>query len=305
MLPTGMLAALVWTLRPGAWRLAASWMSLLLVAMLLTLASKLAFIGWGLGYAMLDYTGVSGHAMMSAAVCPLTLAAMVPARSWPGRWGAAGVGVGLALLVGVSRVFVGAHSWSEVLAGCFLGMGVTTWVVWRHGLPRARPSRSPVATWLVPAVVMVSVVAVIVWSTSFSTHRIVTRLSLALSGHAKPYTRADLLRRSARPHRQRRPAGSAHSLAADVQWHAGGEQADAVPIARAVLGQPHALHLRVVQGMGLTLASPWHLLHFAHPLQTCATPDPRVGCKTRPWRRLPGFGGARHAPQDGRSTSGP
>lgn len=69
---------------------------------------------------------------------------------------------------------------------------------------RARPSRSPVASWLVPAVVMVSVVAVIVGSTSFSTHRIVTRLSLALSGHAKPYTRADLLRRSERPHRQRK-----------------------------------------------------------------------------------------------------
>ena len=45
MLPTGMLAALVWTLRPGAWRLAASWMSLLLVAMLLTLASAFGIPG--------------------------------------------------------------------------------------------------------------------------------------------------------------------------------------------------------------------------------------------------------------------
>ncbi|MEO7937689.1 MAG: phosphatase PAP2 family protein [Burkholderiaceae bacterium] len=201
LLPIGLFAAMVLALQSGAWRLATHWMSLLLVAMLLTLASKLAFIGWGLGYAALNYTGVSGHAMMSAAVLPLTLAAMSPIRSRHGRWGAAGVGVGLALLVGLSRVVVGSHSWSEVVAGWLLGMAVTTWAVSRHGLPQARPSRRPVASWLVPAVLMVSVVAVIAWSAAFSSHRIVTRLSLALSGHAEPYTRADLLRRSERPHR--------------------------------------------------------------------------------------------------------
>ena len=38
-----------------------------------TTASKVAFIGWGLGLSALDFTGISGHAMIASAVYPLLL----------------------------------------------------------------------------------------------------------------------------------------------------------------------------------------------------------------------------------------
>ena len=194
LLPVGLFAALVFALRHGAWRLAATWMSLLMVAMLITLASKLAFIGWGVGYAPLDFTGVSGHAMMAGAVVPLALVSVWPTRSWQARRGVAGIGLVLALLVGISRVVVGAHSWSEVLAGCLLGIMVTAIVVSRYGLPQARPSRSPLAAWWLPVVCLIGLSAVLAASSSFSSHTRITRLPLALAGHALPYTRADMAR---------------------------------------------------------------------------------------------------------------
>ena len=198
VLPAGMIAALVLVLRHGAWRLAVSWMSWLVVAMLLTLASKLVFIGWGMGYAPLDFTGVSGHAMLSAALFPLTVAALSPTRSRHGRWGAAGMGMALALLIGVSRIVVGAHSWSEVLAGWLLGSLVTVFVLSRYGIPPARSSRWSALAWLPPVVCVLFVWLTLVWSSSFNSHRVITHFSLALTGHAGPYTRADMVRDSRR-----------------------------------------------------------------------------------------------------------
>ena len=54
------------------------WLVPLCLAVGLTGLSKIAFIGWGLGIAAIDFTGLSGHAMFSAAIYPVvayTLAA--------------------------------------------------------------------------------------------------------------------------------------------------------------------------------------------------------------------------------------
>lgn len=103
--------------RPMMWR----WLALLCAVAMPVIASKLAFMVWGLGVSSLDFTGISGHSAMSAAVWPAFFALL-----WPGaRQGVrvAGVAMGLlcALLIAVSRVAVHAHSWSEVLAGFCLG----------------------------------------------------------------------------------------------------------------------------------------------------------------------------------------
>ena len=42
-------------------------------ASLVVLVSKLAFLGWGIGSARLNFTGFSGHTMLSAAVWPVAL----------------------------------------------------------------------------------------------------------------------------------------------------------------------------------------------------------------------------------------
>ena len=111
-----------WLARRAAGRpLVRWWLSLVVVATLITTASKLAFIGWGIGSATLNFTGVSGHAMFAAAIYPLLAATLASSRA--PRWqGLALVGGGaFALLIGVSRVIVGAHSPSEVIAGLVLG----------------------------------------------------------------------------------------------------------------------------------------------------------------------------------------
>ena len=103
---------------------------------------QLPFYGWGIGIAALDFTGVSGHTLLATAFLPLLL------RGLPGgtRTLGACTGAGLALVVGVSRVMVGAHSVSEVLAAWLLGLAVSWPVVqrlrtarWRTGAPAGRP----------------------------------------------------------------------------------------------------------------------------------------------------------------------
>lgn len=195
-----LLAACAWLAwRGGAPRLAARWLAGTALAATITTASKVAFMGYGLGSAALDFTGVSGHAMFAAAVLPplLRLADHGPAR----RWGGPGVllGVVLALAVAVSRVRVGAHSASEVVIGCALGLAVSLGALASSPGPQGRP-------WRGVALLLLAWGALTVQAAPPSrTHDWVTRLSLAVSGRTVPYRRWEL--HHPRPP-QRRPATS-------------------------------------------------------------------------------------------------
>ncbi len=117
MLPAA-AALLVWlALRPSGRPLVGWWLGLMVAAVAVTTASKIAFIGFGLGLAELDFTGVSGHAMFAAVVYPLVFRVLTADR--PAAWQRASLlaGIALAALVGYSRLVLGAHSLSEVLAG--------------------------------------------------------------------------------------------------------------------------------------------------------------------------------------------
>ena len=166
------------------------WWSALALAIALTTVSKLAFIGWGLGIAALDFTGISGHAMMAASVYPVMLA-LLASRASAGLqkiafWG----GVTLAVLVGVSRLQVHAHSPSEVIAGLALGAAVCGFSLWHRPLPQCA------AGWICQTLVLAWVLLSPMKTPQVPTHFLVTRLSLALAGHDTPHTRAELLRRA-------------------------------------------------------------------------------------------------------------
>jgi membrane-associated phospholipid phosphatase len=167
---------------PGQRGLAVQWLLRLATAAALTTASKLAFIGWGLGSAALDFTGVSGHTTFATATYPLLLAAAVPA-AWPlARQAAAWAGFALGLAVGLSRLMVDAHSVSEVLAGVLVG-GWAGVLALRLGVLRPH-----FGAWLAPLVGLWFVAAP-AYAPPSQSHALVTRLALALSGRTTPYTR--------------------------------------------------------------------------------------------------------------------
>lgn len=193
-LPLALFAMAALLRAPPSRALAACWMVLLALAIMLTTASKLAFIGWGLGVPALDFTGVSGHAMFAAAVYPLLLGLVLAA---PGpralRITALLLGCALAALVGASRVILHAHSVSEVAAGLFLGALVSALPLVLAHVPRVR--LGPV----VPALVVAFAALMPAHAPASMAHPVVVRLALLLSGSAAPFTRADLLRGAA-PH---------------------------------------------------------------------------------------------------------
>lgn len=151
LLPLMLLAVLWLLLQRAPAQAALGWLAATVLAAGLTTASKVAFIGYGWGLPALDFTGFSGHAMFAAAIWP-PLLRLAAAAWWPAqpRRGVLAGGA-LAVLVAVSRVQVGAHSWSEVLAG-LLVLGVA-------------------------------------WAPASRTHDWVTRLALASSGRSVPFQR--------------------------------------------------------------------------------------------------------------------
>jgi|SRR5438552_5491563 len=201
LLPAALLAALALLRSPDARPLAVCWMALLGAALLLTTASKVAFIGWGIGWPELNFTGISGHAMFAAAVYPLLLGTLASHAPPAGRQLAMVAGCALALLVGASRVVVGAHSISEVLAGLLVGGAASAAALALQRLPYSLIG--PV----IPATVALWLALMPAHAPASQTHSVVTRFSLVLSGHEKPYTRSDMLREL----RRRQSAPSAGS----------------------------------------------------------------------------------------------
>ena len=187
LLPAALLAMLVLAHRADTRPLATIWLGLLGLTTLLTTASKIAFIGWGIGSAWLDFTGISGHTMFAAAVYPLLLGTLTSRLPPWGQMAAVAAGYALALLIGVSRLEVGAHSVSEVAAGLLLGGAASAFAIASAGLPRSRIGASLtvlVALWIVLTPVHVP---------PLQTHSLVTRLALSLSGSPVPHTRHAML----------------------------------------------------------------------------------------------------------------
>ncbi|MCD4547994.1 phosphatase PAP2 family protein, partial [Burkholderia pseudomallei] len=83
--------------------------------------TKFVYAGWGIGIAAWRFTGVSGHTMLGAAVYPL-VAAICVRDAYPRR--ALAAGLAFALAIGMSRVLLGFHSWSEIVSGWLLGAAV-------------------------------------------------------------------------------------------------------------------------------------------------------------------------------------
>jgi membrane-associated phospholipid phosphatase len=157
----------------------------------IVLVSKLAFLGWGIGWAAINFTGFSGHSMVSAAVYPVLGYAIGNRYSRRIAWILAGAGSLLALLIGVSRLELGAHSVSEVVLGLLIGGLVSGVVLGRWPVGRLGVRISAVALAFV-----ISMATGVSVAPTVRTHDVVVALAMALSGQDAPYTRASLHRGS-------------------------------------------------------------------------------------------------------------
>jgi len=183
LLPAAFIIA-IWLIADNNRRLAMLWCELLGTGLLMVAASKIAFIGWGIGIQSLNFTGFSGHAMRATAILPVVPFILLQRSPRFVQAGAMLSAVMLAGLICLSRVAVGAHSWSETVSGAALGAVVSC-----AFMVLARRQLSPVRhRWLV----VLGFFGML--GTSHAepapTERWIVGVALYLSGHDKPYHRS-------------------------------------------------------------------------------------------------------------------
>jgi membrane-associated phospholipid phosphatase len=173
----------VWLSAGRAWRMALWWSLLFIGGLGIVVATKIAFIGWGIGINALDFRGMSGHAMRATAVFPVILYLVL--QKFPAAVRASGVllGIAIGVLIGASRVALQVHSASEVVAGCAIGAAVSLGFIWRsRGLPRPYLDRRLIALGMFALLPTA-------YANPAPTNQWMNAVALYLSGHDAPYDR--------------------------------------------------------------------------------------------------------------------
>ncbi|MGE0800353.1 MAG: phosphatase PAP2 family protein [Lautropia sp.] len=187
MLPIAVVAAglLAWQ---GHRRCALAYLVAAGVGMALVALSKFLFFGWGVGIRSIDLTCASGHTFLATAIWPVLFF-----TAWPSRRSRAGgfaLGLGLAAVVGITRVSTDDHSVSEVVAGWLLG-GAVLAVFVRHASARAGSTLLRYRQRLgVAALVAGMLAAPTLQAQRLPSEHWLQRAAIALSGNPQPMTRS-------------------------------------------------------------------------------------------------------------------
>lgn len=182
MAPAALVIGL-WLLVTHRQRLLWYWCGLLGPALALVAATKIAFLGWGIGIPALNFTGFSGHATFATAVLPVMAFLLLQHRSVALRTAGVLAGLALGLLVGMSRLRLGVHSSAEVIAGCMLGALVSL------GFIRVSSFVRPAVLHRALAGVGLALLFAASYTQAAPTQRLFVRVALYLSGHDQPYVR--------------------------------------------------------------------------------------------------------------------
>jgi len=155
------------------------------LAMVIVAATKIAFIGWGIGIESLDFTGISGHATRAALVFPVLF--YFGFQRHPRKIFSLPVYLGVfwGLLISISRSKVHAHSVSEIVSGWMLGSAVcATFLYWirTHTMLTSR-------RWLVTWSFAVICLSPLSRHAATSSESMVEGLALYVSGHKEPFVR--------------------------------------------------------------------------------------------------------------------
>ncbi|MDM0000021.1 phosphatase PAP2 family protein [Variovorax sp. J22P240] len=190
LLPAALWIAVWLGIRSATRPSALLWVVLFGVGGSLIAASKIAFLGWGIGSATLNFTGFSGHTAISASVWPVACWLTVSRYEHRVRVAAASFGLVFAALIGASRLAIYAHSKSEVAAGFALGVAVSGIFLWQqHRLPHPR------VNWTLVLLSLATPIFFLRPGNPAPTQGALEVIAMRLAGTDRPYTRADLLAR--------------------------------------------------------------------------------------------------------------
>lgn len=180
LMPLAFLLA-AWLACLRRWRDAVLWLFLFCSGLAIVAATKIAFIGWGIGIASLDFTGISGHAMRAAAVAPVMGFMSLRRRSHTAVLTALLLSIAFSVAIAVSRLILHQHSLSEVVSGLLLGgvvaMGFLAWS------PHLRIMPWNIA--LSAACMLIALAGLM--AKPAPTERWIEGIALYLSGHDQPY----------------------------------------------------------------------------------------------------------------------
>jgi membrane-associated phospholipid phosphatase len=186
LLPAALLIALWLLSARRTWPSAGLWLLSFGIASLVVLASKLAFLGWGIGSASLNFTGFSGHTMLSAAIWPVALWLVASRATHRTRVLLAVFGWVLAAAIGVSRLALYAHSGSEVAGGYALGVLTSAAFLAAHRMPHPA---------LRASMVVVSLLLPLAYhepGNAAPTQGLLEVMAVRMAGIEHPFTREDL-----------------------------------------------------------------------------------------------------------------
>ncbi|MFL1402047.1 phosphatase PAP2 family protein [Escherichia coli] len=191
LLPSAAALFIVLMLRKTSRLLAWQWSLLFGITGAIVCASKLAFMGWGLGIRELDYTGFSGHSALSAAFWPIFLWLFSARFSAGLQKAAVATGYILAAVVGYSRLVIHAHSVSEVIAGLLLGaVGSALFLLLQK---RTTHSENVRISWGGGVACLVMVPLILLHSGNKApTQSLLGQIATAVGPLDKPFTRTDL-----------------------------------------------------------------------------------------------------------------
>jgi membrane-associated phospholipid phosphatase len=189
----GILMPLLTITAMGLWRshqraVVRVWLLALTLAVVITMTTKVLFFGWCFGIAWLNFTGLSGHTVLATSVFPVFFGCLVASNQPRYRRTGAVFGLMLGVVVGISRVVLGAHSASEVVAAWFIGAAVS-------GISLTAQDGPAEGVWFARFAPLILLLALGTTTSNYlPTHDWEIDLSLFLSGRDKPYTRHQLLR---------------------------------------------------------------------------------------------------------------
>ncbi|MBU1357337.1 MAG: phosphatase PAP2 family protein [Gammaproteobacteria bacterium] len=187
LLPVALWIAMWLVVRSSTRTVAFAWCLLFVAGGGLVAISKIAFMGWGIGNAWLNFTGFSGHTTLSAAVWPVAF--WLTASRWEHRVRVAAAVLGwlFAAMIGLSRLALYAHSKSEVASGFALGFAVSALFLWfQHS--RAHPRLN----WTLVLISLMTPAFFLQPGTKAPTQDILEVIAVRLAHNERAFTRGDL-----------------------------------------------------------------------------------------------------------------